>query len=149
VGNRIVLPTSLDPFLDAGICPGAVRCLGLLLRSLAGHTRTLRTLTSSLARQLRRCPNTIRNYRDQLVEALINFTESPRRRPQEASIKHRTAVMDAADQQEDEVAPARDTLPDQERETGGHRDEAAPARPQYKTDDPHLGVKPLVAAIQA
>lgn len=66
--TRIVLTTSLDPFLDPRLRPGAVRCLGLL-RSLAGHSRLLSTLTASLARQLDRCTNTIRNYRDELVSA--------------------------------------------------------------------------------
>jgi hypothetical protein len=66
--SRIVLTTSLDPYLDPRLCPGAVRCLGLL-RSLAGHSRLLHTLTASLATQLDRCTNTIRNYRTELVEA--------------------------------------------------------------------------------
>ena len=66
--DRIVLTTSLDPFLDPRLRPGAVRCLGLL-RSLAGHSRLLSTLTASLARQLGRCTNTVRHYRDELVDA--------------------------------------------------------------------------------
>ena len=66
--TRILLTCSLTPFLDDAICPGAVRFLALA-RSLAGHRRMFETLTSSLATQLGRCTNTIRNYREQLVEA--------------------------------------------------------------------------------
>jgi hypothetical protein len=66
--DQIVLTCSLTPFLDDTICPGAVRALALC-RALAGHRRTFQTLTCSLARQLGRCTNTVRNYRDQLVEA--------------------------------------------------------------------------------
>lgn len=66
--NRIVLTTSLDPFLDDRLRDGSKTCL-TLLRSLAGHARMFQTLTCSLARQLDRCTNTIRAYRDELVEA--------------------------------------------------------------------------------
>jgi hypothetical protein len=76
--TRILLTCSLTPFLDDTICPGAVRCLALA-RSLAGHSRTFQTLTSSLARQLNRCTNTVRNYRDQLVEAGYLWWETNKR----------------------------------------------------------------------
>ena len=76
--TRILLTCSLTPFLDDAICPGAVRCLALA-RSLAGHSRTFQTLTSSLARQLNRCTNTVRNYRDQLVEAGYLWWETNKR----------------------------------------------------------------------
>jgi hypothetical protein len=59
---------SLETALDATINGGAYKCLALI-RSLAGHARILRTLTKSLATQLGVCTNTIRNYRDALVEA--------------------------------------------------------------------------------
>jgi len=66
--DRIVLTISLDPVLDPRLSPGAVRCLALL-RSLAGHARTVSTLTCSLARQLGRCVNTVRAYRAALAAA--------------------------------------------------------------------------------
>ncbi len=66
--SRIVLTMALDPALDGALCPGAVRCL-LLVRSLAGRSRVLHTLTQSLATQLDRCTNTVRSYKDQLVAA--------------------------------------------------------------------------------
>lgn len=78
MSNRIVLTTSLDPFLDRRLRGDAPRCLALL-RSLAGHARTFTTLTSSLAKQLGRCTNTIRNYRADLVAAgYIWWTTDPR-----------------------------------------------------------------------
>ena len=66
--TRIVMTMALEPALDHALSPGAYRCL-VLVRSLAGKARILRTLTCSLARQLNRCVNTIRTYRDQLVLA--------------------------------------------------------------------------------
>jgi len=66
--TRILLTCSLTPFLDDTICDGAVRFLALA-RSLAGHRRMFETYTKSLATQLGRCTNTIRNHREQLVEA--------------------------------------------------------------------------------
>jgi hypothetical protein len=63
--GRIVLTTSADPLLDLSLSDGAVRLL-MLIRSLAGHSRTLVTLTQSLATQLRRHPDTIRKWRDEL-----------------------------------------------------------------------------------
>lgn len=66
--TRIVLTMALEPALDRSISPGAYRCL-VLLRSLAGRARQVRTLTCALGRQLGRCTNTIRTYRDQLVGA--------------------------------------------------------------------------------
>ena len=66
--TRMIPAMALGPALDRCLSPGAFRCLALI-RSLAGKARTLRTLTCSLARQLHRCVNTIRTYRDQLVAA--------------------------------------------------------------------------------
>lgn len=66
--TRIILAMSLDPALNRALSPGAYRCLALV-RSLAGKARVLRTLTCSIARQMDRCVNTVRTYRDQLVAA--------------------------------------------------------------------------------
>jgi hypothetical protein len=59
---------ALQPALDRALNAGAYRCL-TLLRSLSGRARTLDTLTCSIARQMGKCTNTIRTYRDQLVAA--------------------------------------------------------------------------------
>ena len=78
MSNRIVLTMSLDPYLTPILRPGSVRCL-VLLRSLAGHERMFTTFTKSLATQLRRCVNTVRAYRDELVEAgYIHWTTNSR-----------------------------------------------------------------------
>ena len=63
--GRIVLTVSADAVLDPDLSDGAVRLL-MLIRSLAGHSRVLVTLTQSLATQLRRHPDTIRDWRGQL-----------------------------------------------------------------------------------
>jgi hypothetical protein len=68
MSNRLVLTTSLDPYLDPRLRPGSSRCLALL-RSLAGHSRMFTTLTRSIATQMDRCGNTIRAYRAELVDA--------------------------------------------------------------------------------
>jgi transposase-like protein len=65
--GRIVLTISADAVLDPELSDGAVRLL-LLIRSLAGHSRRLVTLTQSLATALNRSTNTIREWRDQLEE---------------------------------------------------------------------------------
>lgn len=76
--GRIVLTMSADPVLDPELSDGAVRLL-LLIRSLAGHSRALVTLTQSLATQLRRHPDTIRTWRDQLeAGGYIHFRTDPR-----------------------------------------------------------------------
>jgi hypothetical protein len=61
LSDRIVLTMSLDPALDRGICGNTHKTLALI-RSLAGHSCKLVTLTCSLARQLGRCTNTVRNH---------------------------------------------------------------------------------------
>jgi DNA-binding transcriptional regulator YhcF (GntR family) len=78
LSDRIVLTMSLDPALDRGICGNAHKTLSLI-RSLAGHGRRLVTLTCSLARQLGRCTNTVRNHYRELEEAGYLWWQSDRR----------------------------------------------------------------------
>lgn len=74
--NRgIVLTLSAEPL---GLPPAPLSFL-LRLRQLAGHARRLRTYTQSLATLFGRTTNTIRNWRDVLVEAgYIHWVTDPR-----------------------------------------------------------------------
>ena len=78
MSDRIVLTMSLDPALDRAICGNAHKTLALI-RSLAGHGRKLVTLTCSIARQLGRCTNTVRNHYRELEEAGFIWWQSDQR----------------------------------------------------------------------
>ena len=66
--GRFIAKRSVDATLDWALPDGAYRCLDLIL-SLAGRDGTLRTFTSSLAKQLGRTTRTVQNYYRALVDA--------------------------------------------------------------------------------
>lgn len=65
IGEGLILTLDAEPL--ATLRPGPLRFL-LALRKLAGHSRRFLTYTKSLAKLLGRCPNTIRAWRNELVE---------------------------------------------------------------------------------
>lgn len=67
--NRLAQGIVLTLSAEALDLPAAPLRFLLRLRQMAGHARKLVTYTQSLATLFGRCPNTIRNWRNVLVEA--------------------------------------------------------------------------------
>ena len=65
LGEGVILTLNARPLFQ--LKAGPLRFL-LGLRKLAGHSRSFETLTCSLAKLFGRCVNTIRTWRNELVE---------------------------------------------------------------------------------